>query len=488
MKQTQKTMLTSGVLVLVASGLGAYAVFGVQKPEEQKEAAKTKADTVFDGFDKEHVKALEVKAKGSDVQLMKDGKDWKVTSPVKADADVDVVNALLAKLGELKRKSTVDEKPADLAKFGLAPPKVSVTATLDDGKKLELAIGEDNGFDSSVYFKRGDLAQVDAGESSLKAPLEKNLFDLRDKRLVHVDDADVKGLAVKLGQAAYTLERGADGKWTIALPVKERADSAAADRLLSQLKNARATSVAAESASGAELAKFGLDKPRGVVTLTVGDKAVKTFAFGVNKTGTTAHDYVQVNGAGPVLEVEASLSSQFEKPLFELRDKLVATFDKDAVKRVAIELAGQDTIEYTRTKPASPDGGYVEEQFAIVKPHAAEAKKWKCSGALYALSNLRAAAFVDEHADAKALARFGLDKPARTYTVYGDADKVLARIKVGKLEGTRYFVQEGGSTRVDAVEKATVDDLPKSLDDLVEKPAEKAAAPSAPFVPPPIKG
>lgn len=482
MTQTQKSLLTGVALLGITGGLGAYALLGVKKVEEEKTAAKEKSDKAFDGFDKAKVKELEIRAKGDDTKLARDGAVWKIVAPIQAEADTDMVNGVLAKLEDAKRKATVDEKPADLAPFGLKTPKTIIVASLEGGSKFELDLGDDNAFDSSIYFKRGDATAVNVAEAALKTPLEKSLFDLRDKKLIHFEDTDLHSLEVKAKSLAYSLDRAGDGKWTLTTPISEKADGSAADRLTSTLRNARASRFATELATGAELAKYGLDKPQVTVTLVVGaDNAKKTIALGEADEGGAKHSFAQLNGTGPVLEVESTVAKDFDKKIFDLRDKSVATFDKEAVKRVVIE-NGSETLEFTREKPPPADGGFAEEQFALVKPAGAGAvKKWKCSGALYSLGNLHAAEFADEKPSAKNLARYGLEKPARTYSVFGADGKVLVRVKIGGIEGTKYYVQLEGRARVDLVEKTPIDDLPKTLDDLAEKPTPASnAAPTKP--------
>jgi len=85
---------------------------------------------------------------------------------------------------------------------------------------------------------------------------------------------------------------------------------------------------------------------------------------------------------------------------------------------------------------------------------------------------LRAAAFAPKP-DAKAFDQ------ARTVTLLGDGDKVLAKVRIGALtkDGNRRYASSDGQPRIAEVDKGTVEDLPKSLDELLEPPA--AATPDA---------
>ena len=61
----------------------------------------------------------------------------------------------------------------------------------------------------------------------------------------------------------------------------------------------------------------------------------------------------------------------------------------------------------------------------------------------------------------------------------GRMSKVLAKLRIGALtkDGKRRYASSSDQPRVAEVEKGTVDDFPKSLDDLLEPPA--AASPDA---------
>ena len=62
---------------------------------------------------------------------------------------------------------------------------------------------------------------------------------------------------------------------------------------------------------------------------------------------------------------------------------------------------------------------------------------------------------------------------ARTITLLGDGDKVLATVRIGAetKDGKRRYASSETQPRIAEVEKSTADDLPKSLDDVLEPPA-----------------
>src|SRR5207248_3493367 len=164
------------------------------------------------------------------------------------------------KKAEAKEKS---EKLFDFDKsFGIEQPKLEVAVKLDDGKEQGLQIGTDNSFDNTLYAKKLGDSTVRVIDAYQKTALEKTAFDLRDKKVAHLDDAaELKRIDVAGVKSPYVLEK--DGTtWKVN---GAAADAGAADRVASALKSLRATAVAAEKAGS--LKEFGLDKPKATVKL-----------------------------------------------------------------------------------------------------------------------------------------------------------------------------------------------------------------------------
>src|SRR5258708_16170687 len=100
-----------------------------------------------------------------------------------------------------------------------------------------------------------------------KAPFEKSLFDLRDKRLARLDAAaEVRKIEVSGTPVPYAAEKDGSG-WKLVAPAG-KADPQAIDRAVNAIRSRRATDIAAESADASQLKSYGLEPPKGVVKLT----------------------------------------------------------------------------------------------------------------------------------------------------------------------------------------------------------------------------
>jgi hypothetical protein len=516
MKQTTKTLVSLGGFIVLALVLATAAAW-VGRDEEQKTQAKEKSAKLFE-LDKAKVRELELKKGGVLLAHLKRESataPWKLTAPVQTEAEDSAAAAIVDKLESLKQKTEVeglDPKTVGLGDEGKT--RFAITVTEEGGKAQTLLVGEDQPFDQTVYVKKPGDKVIRLIPAADKAPFDKELFDLRDKRVAHVDEAaqikkievtpvavpgvkagskPAKGAPVEPAALAYAIEHeGAD--WKLLSPAAGAADSATGEKVINVVKGLRTTKIAAESVPEGGLALFGLDAPKLTVTLTVlppGGKETFQRKVMIGQPSRDAAGALQVktyakrDDSGAVFEVDQAVLKDLEKSLFDLQDKTVVRFDREAVRKLEYKGggAGYEELTVARKKDAPADGGTAEESFEVVAPKQGLAKKWKLSGNLFSLSGMKAAAFGDAApTDPKVRAKLGLDQ-ARTVTLLGDGDKVLARLWVGAeipagADGKkRRHVAVEGAARTFEVETASLDDLPKTVDDALEPPPSPPPAP-----------
>jgi len=473
MKQTTRSLATTLGVLLLAAAIGGAALW-VTRDTEKKAEQKEKSAKLFDGLDKSKVRQVRLTSGGKLVALVAraDGSaPWKIAEPVSAEADASTVDALLNGFADFKQKSELGE--ADPAQYGLDKPAIAVSVKTEDGKESALEIGETNPFDSSIYVRKAGEKTVRIADGWSKSPFEKQLVDLRDKRVLHLDDtAEVRRVEVAGTSPAYTLEK--DGaSWKLLAPQQDAADAATADRVASSLKSLRGTAIAAESADGAALKQYGLSPAKITVQITVAaaggkDTYRRTLLLGQpapQKGSVAVKTYAKREDAPTVFEVDPQILKDLTKDVFDLQDKTLVRANREDVRKVVFEGPGSAKIVVERKKEQPKDGGFADETFAVLEPKQGPAKKWKASSALYSITGLRAAAFADKP-DATAF------NGARTISLLGDGDKVLATIRIGSLtkDGKRRYASSSNQPRIAEVEKGTVEDLPKSVDDLLEPP------------------
>ncbi len=476
MTQKQRSLALLGGVFAFAVALGLYGWFGVFQAQKAKDEAKNASDTLFT-FKKEQVKKLTVQSHGQSVEATASDSGWEIQAPLKVRADKLAFDQIVDKLAGLKQKRDIGEQ-SGLSEYGLDAPKVKVAATLEDGSTHELSIGKDNSYDGTVFAKTSDSPRVSILEASVKFPLDKGFFELRDKRVLVFEDAQVKHLDVAIPGFAYGLDRSADGKWKLTVPAAMDADGQKAAQILNALKNLRATRFASDQASQPDLIRYGLDKPQVTVQLQLDlpDKkdTQATLTFSQVKEGTADHTYVKSAEQPFIAEVAGQVIKDLTVTLGDLRDKTVLSFDANAVKAFKFE-AGAERFEARRS--GGDDAG--PEAWTLMPGAGAPpvpAKKWKLSALASTLHDLKGTAILSEQADAKVLAAHELEKPSKIITILGEGDAVLGKLLVGKTDGTKVAVKADGSPRVFQVDAFKVASAPSNAADLAETPPPAPAS------------
>jgi len=486
MKQTTRSMVWLLAFLGAALAVGFGAAW-VGRDEEKKTEEKEKSAKLFDGLEKGRVRSLRLESAGKLVVLAArpdEKTPWKIAEPLLAEAEEGALTTLVEAAVGLRQKSELAGE-SDLKQFGLEAPRTRVTLKTDDGKVLGFEVGADNQFDNTVYLRKLGEKIIRVAEGSSKAPFEKTLFDLRDKRVTHLDEgAEIRRLEVRGGPVPYALVK--EGKeWKLESPpgtAAGLADAGTADRLASSLKGLRASGVAAEELLPATFAAYGLVPPKFEVKLSVvpagspGSGALsRTLLFAQPRPAegsVTIKTYARRDDGPALFEVDNQIVKDLSKDLAELEDKQLLHFNREEVRKLQFSSAGGDDLLVERKKDALPDGGVGEETFAVLSPKAGPARKFKLSSALQALGGMRVAQFGKAPPkDAKGLLALGLDQP-RVATLFGTGGKVLARIKVGSLSGDQKlrWVQVEGAARLAQVDKGPLDELPWKLDDALEPP------------------
>lgn len=468
MTQKQKTLALLAALAATAGALGSYAWYGVYRKGEVEKTEKDRADTLFT-FTKDEVKQVAVTAKGETTTIAREGKDaWTITSPIKTPAEKLSVDSLVDKIAGLKRKRVVTG-PADPKEYGLQSPRIKIVLTLNSGKTSELDVGDDNPYDGTLFAKRGGDADVEVCEGGLKYPLEKGLFDLRDKRVFDFDETALHRLEVVTPSLAYGLAKAADGSWTIVAPVEATADAAKANQIAAALRNLRATRFTTEQASADDLKRFGLDHPGYTVQISLAkDLAPKTLALAEIKEAGTDHVYAK-QGAEPwIAEVPSTLLKDLGQTVMDLRDKTVLSFKAADVTGLRFQTPN-GTFEAKRER-AQADGGATADNWSLVTPKAEAAKRWKLSSLLSALETLKGSSIVSESATKAELDGDGLSRPTKTVQILGAKGAVLAELLVGKVDNAKTYIKAGSSLRIYEVESYRLTQIPNDAVDLAETP------------------
>ena len=175
-----RRLLTLVIVVVVLAGLvGAYLL--VTRPKPVKAAAAA-PDLVKADKDKLVKIVLGDRPEGT-LTLEKKGKAWTVDSPRQYALDESSIDDLTLNFTLLPAERVIDEKPTDLAQYGLAPPRAQGEAVYSDGTTKTLLLGDKTPSGSTYYMQVKGDPKVYTVWQNHGDQMHWTLADLRDKKI-----------------------------------------------------------------------------------------------------------------------------------------------------------------------------------------------------------------------------------------------------------------------------------------------------------------
>jgi Domain of unknown function (DUF4340) len=280
-----------------------------KKPEDLR-------DKTVVAVDPDKVTRLTIQRPDGTVVVERRGKeDWALTQPYAAPAEKTDVNFTLTQLKDLKVEKFVAEQAGDLAKYGLSPAQITVTATGPTTQTLLLGNPVPN--EQNVYAARQGEKQVFAVRKGAITDLAKSASDLRDKTLLSFKRDDAERLALSVPAGQVELQR--DGQeWKVTKPFTGKAKSDKVDTLFFGLESVKGTQAIEEKPTN--LARYGLDKPQVKVSVWLKGKSAPLELM-IGKKAEVGTGYYARSSNGPTV---------FTIPEFTLSDLKVKPTDLKA--------------------------------------------------------------------------------------------------------------------------------------------------------------
>ncbi|MBF0141904.1 MAG: DUF4340 domain-containing protein [Magnetococcales bacterium] len=203
--------------VLLAGGGGLWWA-------DREEAARQEADTAFRKVSSWPVEApvrMEFRdEKDAIAVLIREGGSWRLAEPVAAPADEGAGKRLVEVLQATYERVAAPAPVADVAPFGLNPPKAKLSLVDDKSQELVLLLGEKSPTGGKRYLRIGEEGPVVLVDETSVAGMTQSLDELRDKRLLPGLTADrVAGVTLIRGEGVLTLEKAQEGGgWQLLSP------------------------------------------------------------------------------------------------------------------------------------------------------------------------------------------------------------------------------------------------------------------------------
>lgn len=410
------------VLFVLVAALGAW-LWWVELPKARQESEGEKlVDAANDD-----ITGLDLVFADREIQLRRDGGQWKLVKPVQDEADEPAVKALLGAISGARVTKTI-ENAGDLAAFGLDRPDPTVRLAIRDKPGPTIHVGKNTQIGGKTYVRVGDEPAVRLTASSLKFALNKQAKDLRDKQLLSFQDDQVQRVDIRQGSETAALVRKDKEAWTVE-PGGHPADATEVRSYLASLRSTRAVDFPA-----VETATAGLETPRLAVTVTLEGGATQTLALGSETAvGSAKQIYARRTDQPTIVTLGEWSWRTLAKDANQFRDKTVLGVDPDRVNRVVLERrtgtgatlvrAGASwTVEGVSDKPVRETaiGRFLDD-----------VRDLKGSGVA-----------AEPVADLKPL---GLDAPELRITLLDKEGQPLGTVLATRKDGKHYAMREGAT-------------------------------------------
>jgi hypothetical protein len=245
-----------------------------------------------------------------------------------------------------------------------------------------------------------------------------------DREMVFEIDSDaITEMTIRSETGEVTSLRRTDEGWQIVEPEALAADRTEASSVATSLSTLEVQRVVDEAPP--DLAEYGLETPRMEVAFRTGDTAEPQRLMIGDKTATGGDLYARTGETQRVFLIPAYLEGTFNRGLFDLRDKAVLRFDRDAAETVA--LVGRDrTVELRKA-----DG-----EWRLTRPMEARADYGTVEGLVGQLSTAQMKSIVG--ADEGAARTYGLDRPFVTARIGTGSAQAALEIGGETADGGRY--------------------------------------------------
>jgi len=436
-------LIATGILAVLAGVL-----YWSEYHKPSAEAAKPDADAAPSllKLDENSITKLELKKKdASPIQLTKSGSDWKITEPKPFVADQTTVSSLLSTISSLNSDRLVEDKGANLERYGLASPAFELEVTEKDSKTQHLLLGDNTPAGSGVYAALAGDPRVFTLAEYHKTSLEKSLNDLRDKRLLTVSTDKVSRLEISGKNGDIEFGHNQD-EWQILKPKPMRADTVAVSELVSKLTDARMDLSDSDKAATESDSAFAKNAP--VATVKVTDES-STQQLQIRKAKDSY--YARSSQVERAYKVDSSLADSLNKKVDDFRNKKLFDFGYSDPNKLEIR-SGPKTYSIVRGGEDWWDNG----------------KKLDGDSVRSLISTLR-------ELSAEQFSASGFTTPEIEAIVTSDDGKRVESVTISK-SGSNYVAKRDGDSTLYQLATQSGEELQKAFDGL--KPASAPLKPA----------
>jgi len=441
-------LIISAFVLLALSGYLYWSEH--HKPADESTKISADSPPPILKLDQAAITSVQLKKKDEEpIQLTKAASgEWQIIVPKPLRADQNTVSSMLSTVSSLNSERVVEDKASNLKAYGLEQPALQVEIGEKGGKSQKLVIGDDTPASSGVYAMLAGDSRVFTMSSYNKTSLDKNLNDLRDKRLLTVNSDKIS--RVELIRKNQDIEFGRNkDEWQILRPKPLRADSTQVGDLVRQLTDAKMDLSGSETKNA--ISEFAHATP--VATAKVTDESGMQ-QVEVRRNKDTY--YAKSSAVDAPYKVEAELGKALDKNLDDFRNKKLFDFGFSDPNKIELHNGGK--AYFLARGTAGSDDWW------------SNGKKMDAGSVESLISKLR-------DFSASKFPETGFSTPAIDVTVTSDDGKRTEKVLIAK-SGDHYLARRANEPTLYQLDSSSIDALLKAADEI--KPFSAGNAPKSP--------
>ena len=241
----------------------------------------------------------------------------------------------------------------------------------------------------------------------------------QSQNMVNFDRSKIDGIVIQNGDQKIEIRRR-DDKWRLETPIKDQADGALIESLLSDLENwQKGGTIPAKEidADKSKIAEYGLNNPKLKLKLLGHDRPPEIL-FGKD-AAMEGRMYVRFQNSKETFLAGQSVKKDIDKKPEEFRDRKLTDLSTAQVRRLVLKTpAGEMELEKKDT------------HWDILKPLRARADDQKVNDLISQVTSARIGQFVaDDRGD---LRSYGLAEPRGSITLFDQEQKKDQKVEIGE--------------------------------------------------------
>ncbi len=378
------TIILAVILILLG---GFYYIYDV-KMAGKKEEKKSQEDRVLP-FEGKTAAGLTIKKGKETLTFEKAEGSWRMTAPENKLASSTSLEGLVGILRDTKREKVLEEKPGDLAPFGLKPPEVEIIVKASEKageqpKDFTLLLGSRTPSGSSYYAQVAGKPAILLIPSVLSTELEKKPADFVEKEALSLEPLNVSKVTLDYGDRTLVLDNPRnfwtslmkDPRWTVTGKTTEAGDQAKISTFLWDIKNVKAQTFL--DTKDPLVSRLKSTAPQLKVTVEQAERNPETLII-LPKSGSGKEHVAMREKSGELFTLKEDEVKKLFKQVEDLKDTRLVHFDQHDIDRIEIK-AGDMLVSAQK----ADEGWKIKKPGNIKKKiPALESIMWKLESAQY---------------------------------------------------------------------------------------------------------